>query len=166
MVPFSTYICNKDEDFQRCMTYMLETKRTADPGLRTADAYAAMLRVLTYGTLLRLEDEQGQVIGIVGYTIGTPQRDYEDRDVAYVEYCLAAPSRHGTRFFLQGLTVLVQTIQEQHPEAVYLSLAAAENHRLNNRLYAKFAAPSGRDESLNLYTTTLENVSKYTTRFY
>ncbi|HZG78134.1 MAG TPA: hypothetical protein VEZ72_19940, partial [Paenibacillus sp.] len=97
MVLFHARICREDSDFARCMTFLLETKRTADPGLRTADAYAAMLRILTYGTLLRYEDERGDIIGIVGYTLGSPHLDYEDRQVAYVEYCLMPVSRQHTR---------------------------------------------------------------------
>lgn len=170
MNTFSSYICEQDIDFRRCMSFMVKTKRTADPELRTVDAYAAMLRVLTYGTLIRVEDEQAAVIAIVGYTIGSPQQDYTDHDVAYVEYCLASPSRHGSRLFLQGLRMLVMTIQERHPEVVHLALAATEHHPRNNRLYAKFAELSGRDEiaevNLNLYTATLESVRKYTERFY
>ncbi|GIQ67783.1 hypothetical protein DUZ99_02695 [Xylanibacillus composti] len=170
MEPFRTYICEEDVDFRRCMTFILQTKRTADPGLRTADAYAAMLRVLTYGTLIRFEDEQGLVIGIVGYTLGSPQQEYEDRETAYVEYCLMPLSRQGSLFFIQGLGILVRTIQDRHPEIVHLSLAAAENHRRNNRLYAKFAKLTGRDMNdvlnMNLYTASLDDVRQYVERFH
>lgn len=169
MQPFRIYICEEDADFTRCIAFLLETKRIVDPGLRTADAYAAMLRVLTYGTLIRYEDEQGDVIGIVGYTMGSPHEEYEDGRVAYVEYCLASASRHGTLFFLQGLDVLVRTIEERQPEAVWISFAAAEDHRRNNRLYAKFARHIRRIEdpmmNLNVYTATLEQVREYTEKF-
>ncbi len=169
MEPFRSHICITDSDFARCMTFLLTTRRTADPGLRTADAYAAMLRVLKYGALLRYEDERGEIIGIAGYTLGTPHQEYEDRDVAYVEYCLMPLTRQHTMFFPKGLGILVRTIQERHPEAVWMSLAAAERHRRNNRLYAKFARPSGRIEypgiNMNLYTAALEEVRRYAERF-
>ncbi|WP_309121232.1 hypothetical protein [Paenibacillus sp.] len=163
------YICQEDSDFSRCMTFLLETRRTADPGLRTEDAYAAMLRVLTYGTLLRVEDDRGDIVGIVGYTIGSPHQDYEDRQTAYVEYCLASVSQHGTSFFLKGLGMLVRAIQERHPDVEWMSLAAATDHPRNNRLYSKFARRTGRVEhprlSMNVYVAALEDVLKYTTRF-
>ncbi|HZG85589.1 hypothetical protein [Paenibacillus sp.] len=169
MNPFRTYICEDDADFGRCMTFLLETRRSADPELRTADAYTAMLRILTYGTLLRFEDERGDVIGIVGYTMGTPQGEYEDRQIAYIEYCLMPVSRQGTTFFPKGLGILVRTIQERHPEAVWMTFAAAENHRRNNRLYAKFSRPNGQIEApgvkLNLYTALLADIANYAAKF-
>ncbi|TLS49102.1 hypothetical protein FE782_27050 [Paenibacillus antri] len=163
------YICREDSDFSRCMTFLLETRRTADPGLRTEDAYAAMLRVLTYGALFRVEDERGEIAGLAGYTIGSPHQEYEDREVAYVEYCLAPVSRHGTSFFLKGLGMLVRTIQERHADVEWLSLAAAEDHPRNNRLYSKFARRIGRIEhprmSMNVYAAPIEDVAKYTAKF-
>lgn len=169
MDSFRAYICEKDADFARSMVFLLNTRRTADPGLRTANAYAAMLRIVTYGTLLCFEDRQGELIGIVGYTMGSPQQEYEDREVAYVEYCLTPVSRHGTLFFLRGLRVLVSTIRERQPEAVFLSLAAEEHNHRNNRLYNKFVKRSGIDENpgmnLNLYMAPLESVIKYVQRF-
>jgi len=167
--PFDTLICREDSDYARCMTFLLETRRAADPGLRTANAYAATLRVLTYGSLIRYEDQRGNIIGIVGYTIGSPHQEYEDRQVAYVEYCLMSAARQHTRFFPKGLGILARTIRERHPEAVMMSFAAAADHRRNNRLYAKFAKPAGRIEHpelvMNLYTTTLEEVCAYAAKF-
>jgi len=169
MESFTTLVCQTADDFSRAFQFMLRTKNAADPFFRTANAYAMVLRVLRYGTMLRFENEEGRIIGIVCYTFGSALNDYEDRNTAYVEYCLAEPSKHGTTFFLRGLTIMVNGILEQNPQTEQFMLAAQESHSHNNRLYSKFATKvetlPGDQEASNVYSVKRDGLMRYLAKF-
>lgn len=169
MKPFHTLICTEDSEFARCLAYILHTKKTADPQFPTERVYAIMLRVLQHGTMIRFEDEEGAIIGVVCYTIGTDDEGYEDRHVAYVEYCLAPSTLHGTRFFMKCLKILIDTIQERNPEAVCFMLEADADHRHNNRLYSKFAkltnVAQDDERTANRYTASMADMRDFLAKF-
>ncbi|WP_281884943.1 hypothetical protein [Paenibacillus sp. YYML68] len=130
--------CTADQDYARTVCFLLEARRTADPQLGTVTLYAMLLRVVDHGRLFRVEDETGAIVAAACYTIGTPKESYEDRHVAYIEYCLAEASRHGSRLFLLGLKLLMKHIHLGHPEVSEIMLMADAQHKPNNRLYSKF----------------------------
>jgi len=166
---FHPMICREDKDLARCFAFIIETKREADPDLSIVDAYEMMLRSMRFGNVICYDNEHGQAVGMASYTIGTMAADYEDRDTAYVEYCLMDPRLQRTFYFLKCLQFLAQTIENEHDGVKWFTLRAYEKSEQNNRLYAKFTRKigeiEGRKGRLNLYQTSMPELQAYLQRF-
>lgn len=165
---FHPLVCREDKDLARCVTFIIETKRTADPYMTIADVYEMMLRSMRYGNVICYDNEDGVVVGMVSYTIGTLEAEYRDTDTVYVEYTLMDPSLQRTFYFLKCFQFLVQTIVNEHPGVEWMTMRAYANVKRNNRLYSKFAQKTGQIQGkkglMNIYKAHIEQIQAYLQR--
>lgn len=165
---FNPLVCREAKDLARCLIFIIETKRTADPHINIVDIYEMMLRSMRYGNVICYDNEHGVTVGMASYTIGTMEEDYRDTDIAHVEYCLMDPALQGSFYFLKCLQFLTQTIVNEHPNVEWMTMRAYVKVKRNNRLYSKFAQKVGQIQGekglLNVYKTHVEQLQAYLQR--
>ncbi|CAI6080000.1 hypothetical protein [Cohnella sp. JJ-181] len=135
-------ICATDDDFAQASLFLLEHMRDVHPSFSVMDTVTLVYQYITEGTIV-LVKEGGEAVGLGAYYHGTRDEAYENKDIALIDLALAARSHRGTRVFLDGLGFTVRSIAERHPEVREVRLAAQTANEYLNRLYAKFAAPTG-----------------------
>lgn len=166
---FHPLVCRDARDLARCVTFLIETKRIADPYMDTANVYEMILCSMRYGNVICYDNEDGVAVGMVSYTVGTMEKEYEDLDTVHVEYCLMEPSLQRTFYFLKCFWFLAHTIANEHPGVKWVTLRAHDEVKHNNRLYSKFAQKTGQVQGrkglLNVYKTHIEQLLSYLQRF-
>ncbi|WP_135553668.1 hypothetical protein [Paenibacillus cymbidii] len=135
------HLCASEDDFARASLFLLAHKRDLHPAYTTLEMVTLIYSYATKGRIVSAMDDNRCVVGVSAYYIGTPERDFMDRDVALLDVAIADPAYRGARLFLQGLVYMVQSIIEKEPEVQELRLAALADNDYLCRLYAKFAKP-------------------------
>ncbi|GGE00290.1 hypothetical protein [Paenibacillus nasutitermitis] len=132
--------CDNDEEFGKVSLFILERKRDLHLSFMTLDIVSMLYTYLTQGHLFIVTDDDNEILGASAYYHGTPERDFMDKDVAFIDLAIMDKPRRGTRLFVSSLMSLVDTIIEKHPEVKELRFAALGENTYLCRLYAKFAA--------------------------
>lgn len=136
-------MCESEDDFAQAGLFLLAHKRDLHPSFSTVDMVALLYSYVTNGRLLFAADDSNRVAGIAAYYYGTPDREFQNKDVAWVDVVIFDKAYRGSRLFLQGLLYLVDRIVEGHPEVQEVHLAALEDNAYLRRLYSKFAEAGG-----------------------
>ncbi|PYI51360.1 hypothetical protein [Paenibacillus flagellatus] len=135
--------CTTDEDFARASLFVIERKRDLHPSFTTLDAVAFLYDYLTQGHLVQVVDTaDNRIVAVSAYYHGSPERQFEDKDVAFIDLALADRSSRGTRVFVNGLRDLADHIAERHPDVDELRFAARADNAYIRNLYAKFSTES------------------------
>jgi len=133
--------CSSDEDYAKVSLFVLENIRDIHPSFTTIDTVTLLYSYLTKGFLVCSENENNEVVGAGGYYLGTPEEDFQNKDVAFVDFAIYSREKRGTRAFIQGLTYLIRMIAEEHREVEHFRLAALSDNGYLCKLYGKFAKP-------------------------
>ena len=83
---------------------------------------------------------------MMGYFYGTPECDYVNSEVVFMYVAGIRKPYRMTRVFLNGLIFSLQ--QFQKAGAVAIRLQAEARNPYTNKLYSRFACPTGRSKSL------------------
>jgi hypothetical protein len=162
--------CTSDDDYAEASLFLLAHKRSLHPSFSTMDVVQLLYSYITDGHLVQVTDDNRRIVGLGAYYVGTPERDFADKEVAFVDVAIAHPEYRGTRVFLKGLAYMVACIRSDHPDVREMRLAALAENEYNCKLYAKFARFSYRREgSLGeelVFTTGIEEISAFLTSFY
>jgi len=164
-------MCESEDDFAQAGLFLLAHKRDLHPSFTTLEMVTLLYSYDTNGRLLFAADDSNRVVGIAAYYYGTPDREFQNKDVAWVDVVIFDKAYRGSRLFLQGLLYLVDRIVERHPEVQEVHLAALEDNAYLRRLYSKFATAGGVREgthdreitfyvNINTIRTILEKFSR------
>ncbi|TMV50925.1 hypothetical protein FE783_09705 [Paenibacillus mesophilus] len=134
--------CTTDDDFAKVSLFVLDNKHDLHPSFCTMDMVEALYTHVTQGHLVFIENADKRVIGASAYYHGTPERDFQDKDIAFLDMAIADPAYRGTRLFLTGLQYMVNEIAQEHPEVQEIRLAALADNAYLCRLYSKFTETS------------------------
>lgn len=134
-------LCVSDDDFAQASLFLLARKRDLHPAYTSLEMVTLIYSYATQGRMISATDANSRVVGVSAYYLGTPERDFQDREVALLDMAIADPAYRGSRLFLQGLIFMVRSIVETNPEVRELRLAALAENDYLCRLYAKFAQP-------------------------
>jgi hypothetical protein len=132
--------CVSDDDFAKASLFMLAHKRDLHASYSTLEMVTLIYSYVTQGNLICAKDADNRVIGILAYYFGTPEQEFQDKDIALVDMAIADRGYRGSRLFVQGLQYMVNEIIEVHPEVQELRLAALAENDYLRRLYAKFTS--------------------------
>ncbi|KRE72956.1 hypothetical protein [Paenibacillus sp. Soil750] len=132
--------CVSDDDFAKASLFMLAHKRDLHASYSTLEMVTLIYSYVTQGNLICARDADNRVVGIVAYYYGTPEQEFQDKEVALIDIAIADRGYRGSRLFVQGLQYLVNEIIEVHPEIQELRLAALAENDYLRRLYAKFTS--------------------------
>jgi hypothetical protein len=129
--------CTNDEDFAKFSLFFLQHKYDLHLSFSTLDTISFLYSYLTQGHLFMTLDSTGQVIGIAAYYHGTQDQEFKNKDIAVVDMAIFDRAYRVTRLFVRGLTYLVNSIIETHPEVQELHLVALSENAYLCKLYAK-----------------------------
>ncbi|CAH1213332.1 hypothetical protein PAECIP111891_03952 [Paenibacillus allorhizoplanae] len=132
--------CVSDDDFAKASLFMLARKRDLHPAYSTLEMVTLIYSYVTQGHLIAAKDVDDRVVGIAAYYYGTPEQDFQDKDIAFVDVAIADKALRGSRLFVRGLLYMVNEIVQGGPEVQELRLAALAENDYICRLYAKFTS--------------------------
>ncbi|WP_046233557.1 hypothetical protein [Paenibacillus algorifonticola] len=130
--------CENDEEYAKASLFLLKHRRDLHPAYTTMDTLSLLYSYLTEGQLVIGLDEQHQVNSISAYYYGTPEQDFQNKEVVFVDMVIVEQMHRGTRLFAEGLNFLVHKVLENRPEVQELSLAALSENKRLCRMYSKF----------------------------
>lgn len=133
--------CNRDEEYAQATLFLLAHRRDLHPAFTTIDTVSLIYTYMTEGHLFQVTNEHGQIIALSAYYHGTPEQNFQDTHLAFIDIALADPAYRGSRLFVRGLHELVRAITACHQEVQELRFAALHTNAYNLKLYAKFARP-------------------------
>jgi hypothetical protein len=108
----------------------------------------------------------GTIIAVAAYYHGTPEQNFEDKEVALIDITVMDRTYRGTRYFLQGFEEMIGYIERTHPEVKQLRLAALSENKYLCRLYSKFAVISSkREREIGEETVFSEDISRIRSSF-
>jgi hypothetical protein len=134
--------CTTDEDFAKVCLFVLDNKHELHRSFYTMDMVEVLYTYVTQARLVFIEDADNRVIGASAYYHGTPERDFQDKDIAFLDMAVADKAYRGTRLFLVGLRYMVNEIAQEHPEVQEIRLAALAENAYLCKLYSKFTETS------------------------
>lgn len=132
-------LCASDDDYAKASLFILERRRDLHPAFTTLDMVALLYSYATDGHLFVAEKDDGELIAASAYYRGTPERDHEDKRVAFVDLVIMDRRFRGSRVFMAGLKSLVDHIAAEYPEIEEMRFAALADNAYICKLYAKFA---------------------------
>ncbi|MCD1258544.1 hypothetical protein B5M42_006820 [Paenibacillus athensensis] len=138
--------CANDEELAKVSLFALANKREMHAALGTLDMVSQLVSYMTHGHLLYLADDEDQVVGIIAYYHGTPEQEFKNKEVAFVDAAILGQAYRGTRIFIRGLRYMVDAIIEAHPDVQELRFIAFAENTYLCRLYAKFSKISSTRE--------------------
>ncbi|MGQ7886219.1 hypothetical protein [Paenibacillus sp. WC2504] len=141
--------CVTDDDLAKVSLFILENRRDMHPSYSATDTITMLYSFIKYGQLIQVVDQNVQrIIAVSAYYIGTPEHDYEDKHIAFVEMAIADRAYRGSRLFIKGLRFLVSEIMSDNPDVQEVRFAALADNVYLCRLYAKFADISHEEDSI------------------
>ncbi|MFC5700719.1 hypothetical protein ACFPVX_05475 [Cohnella faecalis] len=132
--------CVSEDDFAKASLFMLAHKRDLHLSYTTLEMVTLIYSYITQGHLICTIDADHRVVAVGAYYYGTPDQEFQDKDVALLDIAIIDKGFRGSRLFIQGLQYMVNAIGEEHPEVRELRLAALAGNDYLCRLYAKFTS--------------------------
>ncbi|GAA3407007.1 hypothetical protein ACFFNY_00010 [Paenibacillus hodogayensis] len=129
--------CSTDEDFAKISLFILDRRHDLHPSFTTLDTVGLLYGYINQGHSILVEDDEGRVVGATAFYHGTPDREFEDKEVAFVDLAIMDKAYRGTRLFLQGLRFLVSEIAASLTEVEEIRFVALSENAKLCRLYAK-----------------------------
>lgn len=134
--------CTHDDDFAKVSLFWLANKHDVHRSFVTLDIVSLLCSYATQGHLLYIADDESRVVAILAYYHGTPEKEFQDKEIVRVDIAILERAYRGTRFFLKGFRSIVDQIMEAHPDAQEFQFVAFSENAYLCRLYSKFAAVS------------------------
>lgn len=129
-----------DDELANVSLFFLENMHDMHPAFTTMDMVSVLYTYMTQGHLHHGELPDKKIVLAGAYFHGTPECDFADKHVAFIESVIVDKAYRGTRVFVQSLKYIVDWISDTHPEVEEIRLMTlSKNTRLCN-MYAKFAS--------------------------
>jgi hypothetical protein len=132
--------CVSDDDFAKVSLFILNHKRDLHPSFSTTDMVTLIYSYVTQGRMIYTADADDRVIGAAAYYIGTPEQEFQDKEVALVDMAISDRAYRGSRLFIKGLRYMVGRILEEQQEVQEFRLAALAENDYLCKLYSKFTS--------------------------
>jgi len=105
-----------------------------------------------------------QMVGMMGYFKGEPDKDYQNKETAFLYVACITEEFRLTRLFRQGLLFALREFRKMGLKEIRLQAEATNPY--TNRLYSRFAQPLGESRSLRghrviTYGGTLDEALRY-----
>lgn len=131
--------CVSNDELAKVSLFTLAHKREMHPSFGTLDMVFQLTTYMTQGHLLYLADAEERVIGVIAYYHGTPEEEFNNKEIAFVDAAILDEAYRGTRLFVKGLHYMVEQIMEAHPDVQELRFVAYSENTYICRLYSKFS---------------------------
>lgn len=105
-----------------------------------------------------------QMVAMMGYFKGEPDKDYQNKETAFLYVACITKEFRLTRLFRQGLLFALREFRKMGLKEIRLQAEATNPY--TNRLYSRFAQPLGESKSLRghrviTYGGTLDEALRY-----
>ncbi|KAB8130513.1 hypothetical protein F9U64_14305 [Gracilibacillus oryzae] len=161
--------CSNDTDLAKVSLFLLENRHELHPSFTTLDMVSLIYSYATQGQFLQVRDSTDQVIGAAVYYHGTPDQEFKNSEVAFVDIAVFAREVRGTRAFLNGLQYMINHIASSHPEVKEVQFAAYAENNYVCKLYSKFMDVSylreGKLGKEIIYYQKILNISTFLKKF-
>ncbi|WP_270171144.1 hypothetical protein [Paenibacillus sp. SYP-B4298] len=131
--------CETDQERAQVSLFLLKNRRDFHPSFTVQDIMDLIYSYMTEGHAIYIADDQGAVLGVCAYYIGTREQQFADRERAFLDMGLSHRSVRGTRAFVKGLIYLIDQLEEQHDGIQEVCFRTLTEKRDLTRMYAKFA---------------------------
>jgi hypothetical protein len=140
----TTYVkrCVSDEALADVSLFAIENRFELHPSFGTLQMVSLLCSHITEGHLIYITNADNRVLGMMTYYHGTPEKEFEDKEIAFVNFAIMDRAYRGTRLFAKGLYNMVELIIEAHPDVNELRFNALSENAYLCRLYSKFANAS------------------------
>ncbi|WP_284638132.1 hypothetical protein [Paenibacillus silviterrae] len=139
--------CVSDEALAAVSLFAIENRHELHPSFGTLDMVSLLCSHITQGHLIYITDADHRVFGMMTYYHGTPDKEFNDKEIAFVNFAIMDRAYRGTRLFAKGLYYMVELIIEAHPDVQELRFNALSENAYLCRLYSKFASATYTQES-------------------
>ncbi len=145
----TTYVkrCTSDEDLAEVGLFAVTYRHDLHPSYGTLDMVSLLCSHTAQGHVISITDSNRRVLGMMTYYHGTPEKDFEDKELAFVNFAIMHRAYRGTRLFAKGLYMMVELISEAHSEVQEIRFNALSANTYLCGLYSKFAIASYTQES-------------------
>ncbi|MFC4402535.1 hypothetical protein [Gracilibacillus xinjiangensis] len=161
--------CSNDHDLAMVSLFLLENRHELHPSFTTLDMVSLIYSYATQGQFLQVLDSANRVIGAAVYYHGTPDQQFENREVAFVDIAVFEREIRGTRAFLNGLEYMINHIAKSHPEVEEVRFVAYADNTYVCKLYSKFMDVNhSREGKLGkeiIFSQKINNISTFLKRF-
>ncbi len=161
--------CTSDEDLAEASLFLLKNKRSLHPSFTTMDTVSLIYSYITDGHLFQLLDSSNKLIGVWAYYHGTPERNFEDKEVIFMDIAILDKAYRGTRIFIQGLALFVNQVIADYPDVQEIRLAALSANTYICRLYSKiFNTSHKREGSIGeetVFSTNIDQIRSFIKKF-
>ncbi|MNQ85072.1 hypothetical protein D3C85_1002200 [compost metagenome] len=162
--------CVSDEALAKVSLFAIENRRELHPSYGTLDMVSLLCSHITQGHLIYIFDTDHRVLGMMTYYHGTPEQEFEDKEMAFVNFAIMDRAYRGTRLFAKGLYYMVELIIEDHPDVQEISFKTLSENAYLCRLYSKFAHVSHTQDSKlgeeTVFCVKIHHLRSTLTRFF
>lgn len=137
----SIKLCTSDDDFSKASIFMIDHQKDIHPSYTTLDMVSLVYSYITQGYIISVTNTANEIIGLVSYFHGTVEKEFKDKEIAYIDLALLSRDYRGSYVFYKGLLYLVTYILNQLPEVKELRLEALKENTNLCKLYSKFTSP-------------------------
>lgn len=157
--------CETDEQWYRFSEFFVQHGNKVNPLLEPSTILLELLRYKQNGGVL-YEEIQGQIVGALGYCIGTPDREFDNpSDVFIGSTILLEQFRFGKLFYL-GWVALIKELRAAKVPVTHIHFHALQDNAYLNRMYGKFARKTGEfHNEYGIHCTYVARFQDFTGRF-
>lgn len=161
--------CESDEDYARFTLYFIRHRKQFHAHFTLYDTLSHILRTIKHSRIILIEDLMGNVVGWGQYYYYTAEyEEHPSGEIAFVDSVILDDSFRSSRLFYQGFRYLANQIAEENPSVKLFEFCVLEDHAYLNRLYAKFATPTGKRDghtgTVTIYSTEFDRLFAYLNR--
>lgn len=157
-------VCKTDEHYEKYARFMIEHRR--DLYLNTKELIRILCDQLGEGRLFVALNDEDKVVGTGCYYIGTPDKNFEDKDIVLIDTTIMLKEYRASFLFLKGLKTVVNDILQTACTVKEVNILVREQDSYLQRLYGKFAINTGiKRKDLLVFNTTLDELLHYVMKF-
>ena len=157
-------VCKTDEHYEKYARFMIEHRR--DFYLDAKELIRILCDQLGEGRLFLAVNNEDKVVGTGCYYIGTPDNNFEDKEIVLLDTTIMLKEYRASFLFLKGLKSVVNDILQTASKVKEVKILVREQDSYLQRLYGKFATNIGINrKDLLVFNTTLEDLLHYVMKF-
>lgn len=129
--------CQNDDEYEQFARFFLEHRGEFLYPYSVKAAVHYISVSLRQGNILLAFNDREEAIGMLVFSLGTPDKDYEDKHIAYISFLLIRKDYRRSMLFMEGLKRVIEAVGQTGAEEVRFKVNA-DNAYLR-KLYGKFA---------------------------
>ncbi|WP_420908699.1 GNAT family N-acetyltransferase [Brevibacillus humidisoli] len=160
--------CQNDAEYEKCIDFVLRHRRDCYPACRFGTVLAFLNGQLKFGELVVGFNERNEVIAVVGYVYGTPEREFADKSRVRIETICIAEEHRKTRLFYNLLRHVIDHLSRAEVGVKEIEFYVPGNNPYFRKLFSKFSTLASTSKTNfgveDLFVATMEDLTSYCER--